>query len=124
VEASTGCLDIAEEGARWGRGPGDPKRLATWDRLGGVQRPQSRSGRDRRVSPGTIECIDSSVDCMAYAKVHVNSALVTFEVGAAQALPIDSASFDVVVSGLILNFVPKPRPAPDQACRRLRPLEF
>ena len=54
--------------------------------------------------PNTAKGVDSSVDFVAYAKSHCDSTLVTFEVGDAQALPIDSASFDVVVSGLVLNF--------------------
>jgi SAM-dependent methyltransferase len=58
---------------------------------------------------------------VTYAKVHVNSERVTFEVGDAQALQIHSASFDVVVSGLVLNFVPEPRRAVAEMARVTRP---
>jgi SAM-dependent methyltransferase len=70
--------------------------------------------------PNAIKGIDSSADFIAYAKVHVDSARVTFEVGDAQALPMDSASFDVVVSGLVLNFVPEPRRAVAEMSRVAR----
>jgi SAM-dependent methyltransferase len=71
--------------------------------------------------PNVIKGIDSSAAFMAFAKAHVESARVAFEVGDAQALPFDSASFDVVVSGLVLNFVPEPRQAVAEMARVARP---
>ena len=71
--------------------------------------------------PNAIKGIDTSADFIAYAKVHVDSARVTFEVGDAQALPMDSARFDVVVSGLVLNFVPEPGRAVAEMARVARP---
>jgi SAM-dependent methyltransferase len=71
--------------------------------------------------PNAIKGVDSSVDFMEYAKAYVDSALVTFEVDDAQALSIDSASFDVVVSGLMLNFLPEPRRAVVEMARLARP---
>ena len=71
--------------------------------------------------PKAIKGIDSSAEFVRYAKVQVDSERVTFEVGDAQALPIDSASFDVVVSGLVLNFVPEPRRAVAELARVARP---
>jgi ubiquinone/menaquinone biosynthesis C-methylase UbiE len=68
-----------------------------------------------------IKGIDSSADFVTYAKVHLDSARVTFEVGDAEALPVDSASFDVVVSGLVLNFVPEARRAVAEMARVARP---
>jgi 2-polyprenyl-3-methyl-5-hydroxy-6-metoxy-1,4-benzoquinol methylase len=62
-----------------------------------------------------IKGIDSSADFVRYAKAHVGTARVTFEVGDVQALQIDSSSFDVVLSGLVLNFVPEPRTARHKA---------
>src|SRR5258708_5239893 len=71
--------------------------------------------------PNAIKGIDSSANFVTYAKAHVDSARVTFAVGDAQALQIDSASFDVVVSGLVLNFVPEPRRAVAEMARVTRP---
>jgi ubiquinone/menaquinone biosynthesis C-methylase UbiE len=71
--------------------------------------------------PHAIKGIDSSAGFLAYAKAHVDSARVTFEVGDAQALPIESASFDAVVSGLVVNFVPQPLRAVAEMARVARP---
>src|SRR5580704_14483608 len=71
--------------------------------------------------PHAIKGIDSSADFVTYAKTHVDSARVTFEVGDVQALQIDAASFDVVVSGLVLNFVSEPRRAVAEMARVARP---
>jgi SAM-dependent methyltransferase len=71
--------------------------------------------------PHAIKGIDSSANFVAYAKAHVDSASATFEVGDVQALQIDSASFDVVVSGLVLNFVSEPRRAVAEMARVARP---
>jgi SAM-dependent methyltransferase len=71
--------------------------------------------------PHSIKGIDASAGFLAYAKAQVNSALVTFEVGDAQALPIESASFDAVVSGLMLNFVSQPARAVAEMARVTRP---
>jgi SAM-dependent methyltransferase len=71
--------------------------------------------------PNAIKGIDSSADFVAYAKLHLDNARVTFEVGDVQALQIDSASFDVVVSGLLLNFVAEPRRAVAEMARVARP---
>lgn len=59
-------------------------------------------------NPKTIEGIDRSDGFVAYARNKVNDRRVTFEVGDAQALPVESNPYDVAVSGLVLNFVPQP----------------
>jgi ubiquinone/menaquinone biosynthesis C-methylase UbiE len=64
--------------------------------------------------------IDPSVGFVEYAKAHNVSARVSFKIGDARALPIDSASFDAVVSGLVLNFVPEPRLAVAEMVRVVR----
>jgi SAM-dependent methyltransferase len=71
--------------------------------------------------PNAVKGIDFSADFVTYAKAHLASERVTFEVGDAQGLSIDSASFDVVVSGLVLNFVPEPKRAVAEMARVARP---
>jgi len=71
--------------------------------------------------PNAVKGIDSSADFVTYAKTHLISAHVTFEVGDVQALQIDSACFDAVVSGLVLNFVPEPGLAVAEMARVARP---
>ena len=70
--------------------------------------------------PNTVKGIDPSVGFVEYAKAHVLSPRVSFAVGDAQALPIDSANFDAVVSGLVLNFVPEPQLAVTEMLRVAR----
>ena len=45
----------------------------------------------------------------------------TFEVADAQSLPLESARFGAAVSGLVLNFVPKPLLAGLEMARAVRP---
>jgi ubiquinone/menaquinone biosynthesis C-methylase UbiE len=59
-------------------------------------------------NPKTVKGIDRSDGFVAYARNKVNDPRVTFEVGDAQSLPVDSDVYDSVVSGLVLNFVPQP----------------
>ena len=61
--------------------------------------------------PRTVTGVDPSARFVEFAKAHVTDARATFEVAEAQALPMGAASFDGVVSGLVLNFVPDPNQA-------------
>jgi SAM-dependent methyltransferase len=58
--------------------------------------------------PQIVKGIDRSEGFVDYARNKVNDPRVTFEVGDAQSLPVDSNSYDAAVSGLVLNFVPQP----------------
>jgi SAM-dependent methyltransferase len=59
-------------------------------------------------SPQSVKGIDRSEGFVQYAQEKVSDARATFEVGDAQALPVEDAAYDVTVSGLVLNFVPEP----------------
>ena len=59
-------------------------------------------------SPQTVLGIDSSEGYIEYACKHIQDPHVSFRLGDAQMLPVESASHDAAVSGLVLNFVPKP----------------
>src|SRR5215469_11048070 len=71
--------------------------------------------------PNSIMGIDPSVGFVEYAKAHIATARASFKIGDARALPIDSASVDAVVSGLVLNFVPDPQLAVAEMVRVVRP---
>jgi SAM-dependent methyltransferase len=60
------------------------------------------------VNPKEVKGIDRSKDYVEFVRSRVNDPRATFEVGNAQALPVESGTFDVAVSGLVLNFVPQP----------------
>lgn len=74
-----------------------------------TQNPQSVVGIDP--SPGYIE----------YAKARIASPRARFQVGDARSLPVDTASLDAAVAGLILNFVPQPPRAVAEMARVVRP---
>lgn len=57
--------------------------------------------------PAEIVGIDPSSPYIAYARRVIGDRRVRYEVGDARALPV-SSSYDAVVSGLVLNFVPAP----------------
>jgi SAM-dependent methyltransferase len=59
-------------------------------------------------SPKKIKGVERSEDFVAFARSRVKDPRAEFEVGNAQALPLESDTFDVAVSGLVLNFVPQP----------------
>ncbi len=72
-------------------------------------------------APGEVVGIDPSPQYVAVAHDRVNDPRIRFEVGDAQALQAPSATFDAVVSGLVLNFVPEPGRALSEMVRVVRP---
>ncbi|MFW3170298.1 class I SAM-dependent methyltransferase [Geodermatophilus sp. CPCC 206100] len=68
-------------------------------------------------SPAAVVAVDPSPAFLAAAAQRVVDDRVTFREGTAQALPVAEGSVDVVVSGLVLNFVPD-RPAALAEMRR------
>lgn len=73
------------------------------------------------VAPRSVVGIDPSDGYIAYARQHVHDPRVQFQVGDAQHLPFNAASFDTVVSGLVLNFVAEPDRAVAEMKRVARP---
>jgi SAM-dependent methyltransferase len=65
--------------------------------------------------------IDRSEPYVTVARAHHQSPRVRFEVGDAQHLPFDYASFDRTLSLLILNFIPDPEQALEEMMRVTRP---
>lgn len=59
-------------------------------------------------APAEVHGIDRAADYLAFARGQVRDARVRFDVGDAQTLPVDTAAYDAVVSGLVLNFIPQP----------------
>lgn len=70
-------------------------------------------------APASVTGIDPSAAFIEYARAHVEG-LVHFQVGDAQALPLVPASVDAAVSGLVLNFVPRPAIAVAEMVRVVR----
>ena len=72
-------------------------------------------------APREVVGIDPSPAYIAFARDRVNDPRVKLDVGDAQALPTASATFDAVVAGLVLNFVPEPDEALSEMVRVVRP---
>ena len=75
----------------------------------------------RVAEPSDVTGVDRSEGYIAYARAAVPDAHVRFLAGDAQALPVESDDYDVVVSGLVLNFVPDPAQAVAEMTRASRP---
>ncbi len=71
--------------------------------------------------PSEVVGIDPSPAYVAFARHRVKGARIRFEVEDAQALQAAPASFDAVVSGLVLNFVSEPDRAVSEMARVARP---
>ena len=71
-------------------------------------------------APSLVQGIDPSEDYVNYARKHITDSRARFDVGDARTLPYQTASFDAVVSGLALNFVPEPAIAVSEMVRVTR----
>ena len=61
-------------------------------------------------SPGTVFAIDQAAGQIEHARRKPVAQRANFQVGDAQALPFPGATFDVVASALVINFIPdRPR---------------
>ena len=72
-------------------------------------------------APAAVHGIDPSQNYLALAREQVRDPRVHFEVGDARQLPVASATNDVVVSGLVLNFIPDLRSGLAEMVRVTKP---
>jgi SAM-dependent methyltransferase len=59
-----------------------------------------------RLQPAAVHGIEPSEGYLALAREQVRDSRVHFEMGDARQLPVATAAYDAVVSGLVLNFIP------------------
>ncbi len=71
-------------------------------------------------APQTVRGADQSAVFIDHARQRTPDARATFEVADAQSLPVDAGSVDAAVSGLVLNFVPKPERMVSEMARATR----
>ena len=62
----------------------------------------------RTHDPNSVKGIDRSDGYVAYVQEQTNDPRASFGVGDAQSLPEQNETYDVAVSGFVLNFVPEP----------------
>jgi len=72
-------------------------------------------------APATVVGVDASAAQISFARQHQARSNVSFETADAMALPFADSSFDVVVCGLGLNFLPSPGRALEEFRRVARP---
>lgn len=71
-------------------------------------------------SPSRVDGLDRSEGYVAYAREQVRDPRARFDVADAQVLPAEEGVYDVVVSGLVLNFLPEPTRAVAEMARVAR----
>lgn len=74
-----------------------------------------------RCAPEQVVGVEPSASFREHASANVPDPRASFREGDAQALPVDDGAFDVVVSGLVLNFVPDRPAALAEMRRAVRP---
>ena len=75
----------------------------------------------RDADPASVVGVEPSEAFAGYAREHVTDPRAEFHVAGAAALPLPDGSADVLVSGLVLNFVPDQPAALAEARRVVRP---
>jgi SAM-dependent methyltransferase len=70
--------------------------------------------------PTEVQGIDRAAGYVAYAREQLADKRARFDVADAQSLPVESAKYDAVVSGLMLNFLPHPELAVREMVRTAR----
>jgi len=58
--------------------------------------------------PAAVDGFDQAAGYVAFAREQVSDPRARFDLGDAQVLPVPDATYDAAVSGLVLNFVPRP----------------
>jgi len=74
-----------------------------------------------RGEPASVVACDPSAPFVEHARAHLLDPRVSFTITGANALPHRPGGFDIVVSGLVLNFVPDIDAVLRSMCDRLRP---
>jgi SAM-dependent methyltransferase len=74
----------------------------------------------RDTAPASVFGVDLSAAHVDYARAHVVDPRARFEIADAQSLPVESAAYDVAVSGLVINFVPDPDKALSEMARAVK----
>ena len=110
-----------DDGAAYERMMGTWSRIAGADFLAWLAPPPNRRWLDvgcgngaftelvtERCAPSGIDGIDPSEGQLAYARTRPAAKVARFHRGDAMALPFDDGGFDIVVSALVIHFIPDP----------------
>lgn len=94
---------VAREFIQWLHIPGDAQWVDVGCGTGGL----TQTVLDL-AAPHAICAVDPAEGFLSHAREQIRDARVQFKHGDACQLPLETAAYDVVVSGLMLNFVPEP----------------
>ena len=75
----------------------------------------------KQAGPNCVVGVDPSEGFLSVAQASIEDARAEFRTGDAQSLPLEKHEVDVVVSGLVLNFVPDKKRALDEMRRIVKP---
>jgi len=75
----------------------------------------------QRAEPASLVACDPSPEFVSFARKSIKDSSVTFRIAGADDLPRRDGGFDVIVSGLVLNFIPQPSDAVRSMRERIRP---
>jgi SAM-dependent methyltransferase len=106
---------VAADFLRWIDSPGSGRWVDVGCGTGAVTAAVLRLG-----SPDLVVGVDPSPGYVAYARRHIVEPRAGFAVAAGTALPFGDGDVDVVISGLVLNFVPEPSHAVAEMARVVR----
>lgn len=71
--------------------------------------------------PRAVKGLDAAEGYISFVRGQITDSRATFQLGDAQALPVEAAFYDTVVSGLVLNFVSHPHQAVREMARAAKP---
>lgn len=130
----------AKPGDVWASGAAYEPYVGRWSRLAAIQFvdwlaiPPGKDWLDvgcgtgalsqtilNAAAPGAVKGIDAAEGFIQYACRQITDVRADFRVGNALALPVESGAYDVVVSGLALNFFPDPGLAVLEMARAAKP---
>ncbi len=72
-------------------------------------------------APRAVKGIDAAESFITFVRGKITDNRATFRCGDAHALPVENATYDAVLSGLVLNFVPHPDQAVTEMARAAKP---
>jgi len=72
-------------------------------------------------APRAVKGIDAAEGYIAFVREKIKDNRATLQLGDAQALPVETATYDAVVSGFVLNFVLHPDKAVAEMARATKP---
>ncbi len=72
-------------------------------------------------TPQAVRGIDPSEGQISFARSQITDDRATFQLGDAHALPVETATYDAAVSGLVLNFLLHPDQGVSEMARATRP---